>query len=242
VTFLLIHGGASTGRFWDRVVDRLGSAAFAVDLPGRGSRPADLATFTLDAAAASVVADVQAEAPDGPVVVVAHSSGGLVVPRVADALGARVTGVVLSSASVPPEGGNGLDCMKRSHRDRLVPVVEQARAEGRTLVTPVPTDPEALRESYGERLDDETLAFVADPARLVEDSFEVYFQPVHWSTVTAPTTYLRAERDTAVPVALQDEMIARLPGAPDVRSWDCGHIPPVTRPDEFAALLREFPD
>ena len=35
-------------------------------------------------------------------------------------------------------------------------------------------------------------------------------------------------------------MIAHLPGAPTVLDWDCGHIPPITRPDPFSALLREF--
>jgi pimeloyl-ACP methyl ester carboxylesterase len=111
-------------------------------------------------------------------------------------------------------------------------------AEGQRLVAPVPEDPEALRESYGERLDDDTLAFVFE--RLVEDSFNVYFNPVSWSRVTAPITYVRAGLDWAVPPALQDEMIAHLPGAPTVLDWDCGHIPPVTRPDEFSAVLQEF--
>jgi pimeloyl-ACP methyl ester carboxylesterase len=50
-------------------------------------------------------------------------------------------------------------------------------------------------------------------------------------------TYLRAALDRAVPLALQDEMIGRLPGSPDVVTWDCGHIPAVTRPDELVALL-----
>lgn len=237
-TFLLIHGGNCTGRFWDRVVERLDAPAVAVDLPGRGSRPADLMAVTLDQHAASVVADLRAAAPDGPVVVVAHSSGGLIVPRVLAALGDRVIAVVLTSASVPPDGGTGLDCMKPSHRERMVAGLEWARSEGRRLVAPVPEEPEALREAYGERLDDDTLAFVFE--RLVEDSFNVYFDPVSWTGVTAPVTYVRAARDTAVPPALQDEMIARLPGAPTVLDWDCGHIPPVTRPDEFAELLGQF--
>lgn len=237
-TALLIHGGASTARFWDRVVERVGRAAVAVDLPGRRDRPADLMTVTLDDGAVSVEADLTAAAPEGPVVVVAHSSGGLVVPRVVDRLGDRVTAVVLSSASVPPEGGNGLDCMKASHRERMVAGIEWARAEGRRLVAPVPDDPEALRESYGERLDDDTLAFVFE--RLVEDSFNVYFDPVTWSTVTVPVTYVRAGLDRAVPPALQDEMIGHLPGPPTVLDWDCGHIPAITRPDPFSALLREF--
>lgn len=234
-TFLLIHGGNCTGRFWDRVVARLAAPSVAVDLPGRGDRPADLMTVSLDQHAASVVTDLRAAAPDGPVVIAAHSSGGLIVPRVVAALGDRVTAVVLSSASVPPDGGSGLDCMKPSHRERMVAGVAWARAEGERLVTPVPEDPEALREAYGERLDDETLAFVFE--RLVEDSFNVYFDPVSWAEVAVPITYVRAVRDTAVPPSLQDDMIARLPGAPTVLDRDCGHIPPVTRPDEFADLL-----
>lgn len=208
--------------------------AVAVDLPGRGDRPADLMAVTLDDMAASVVAD----APEGEVVIVAHSSGGLVVPRVADALGERVVGVLLSSASVPPEGGSGLDCMKASHRERMEAGLAWATESGERLVAPVPPEPEALRESYGERLDDETLAFVWD--RLVEDTFNVYLAPVHWSTVTAPVTYLRAGRDRAVPPELQDEMIGHLPGSPTVVRWNCGHIPPVTRPEEFAALVSEL--
>jgi pimeloyl-ACP methyl ester carboxylesterase len=237
-TLLLIHGGNCTGRFWDRVVERVGDAAVAIDLPGRADRPADLMTLTLDQHAASVVADLQAAAPEGPIVIVAHSSGGLIVPRVTAALGNRVTAVVLSSASVPPDGGTGLDCMKPSHRERMVAGIEWARSEGTRLVAPVPEEPEALRESYGERLDDDTLAFVFE--RLVEDSFNIYFDPVSWAGVTVPVTYVRAARDTAVPPALQDEMIARLPGEPTVLDWDCGHIPPVTRPDAFAELLGQF--
>ncbi len=236
---LFIHGGGSTSRFWDRVVERLSMPAVAADLPGRRWVPGDLATLTLDQAAAAVL---DQSPPEGEVVVVAHSSGGLVVPRVVDVLGERVRGVLLSSASVPPEGGTGLDCMKPSHRERMEAAVEWARQEGIRLTTPRPEDPESMREAYGERLDDETLAFVADPERSVEDSFNVYFQTVHWSTVTVPVTYLRATLDRPVPVALQDEMIARLPDEPTVVTWECGHIPAITRPDGVAALVDEFPD
>ena len=79
-SFVLIHGGGATGRFWDRLVPRLDRPALAIDLPGRGGKPADVATLTVGEEAASVVADVDAADIDPPYVLVVHSSGGLVVP------------------------------------------------------------------------------------------------------------------------------------------------------------------
>lgn len=237
MSYVLVHGGASTARFWDRLVPLLtadGAAALAVDLPGRGDRPADLATLTVDDEVASVVADVHAAGVDD-VVLVAHSSGGLVVPGVVAGLEGRVRRIVLNAASVPPEGGTGLDCMKPSHRARI----EQARDAGLPMLTPgPPPDPESLRESYGGApLDDETLAYVVD--RIVPDTLHHYFQPVRWSLAAGvPVTYVVNERDRAVPPALQDEMLARLPSPPDVVRLDTGHIPAVTMPRAFAAAVR----
>ena len=195
-------------------------------------------TFTVDEGVRSVLADVD-DADIDRVVLVAHSSGGLFVPGVATGLGARAARIVLSAASVPPEGGLGLDCMKASHRERTVAAMKPARRDGWTLTTPgPPEDAETIRDSYGETLDDETLHFIVDPVRAVKDSMNFYFQPVSWATVRdVPVTYVKNLRDRPVPVALQDEMIGRLPNPVEVIELDGGHIPAVTRPEEFAAIL-----
>ena len=73
----------------------------AVDLPGRAARPADLATLTVGEEAASVVADIVGAVGHDPVTLVAHSSGGLVVPEVVEALPGQVEAVVLNAALVP---------------------------------------------------------------------------------------------------------------------------------------------
>jgi pimeloyl-ACP methyl ester carboxylesterase len=52
-----------------------------------------------------------------------------------------------------------------------------------------------------------------------------------------PVTYVVHERDRPSPVGLQDEMVARLPHPPTVIRLDTGHIPPITMPDEFAAIV-----
>jgi pimeloyl-ACP methyl ester carboxylesterase len=239
--FVLIHGGGASGAFWDRLVAHVDRPALAVDLPGRAGKPADPMTLTVGECVESVVADVEASSL-GDVILVAHSSGGLFVPGVAARLAPRVRHIVLSAASVPPEGGTGLDCMKPSHRERTVAGIEAARRDGWTLTTPgPPDDPETMRTSYGDTLDDDTLTFVVDPVRAVKDSMNFYFQPVSWAAAAGiPVTYVKNLRDRPVPAALQDEMIARLPGTVDVIELDAGHIPAVTHPEIFAKILGDI--
>ena len=227
---------AGSGTGWSTGSTR---RSVAVDLPGRGGRPADLMTLTLDQHAASVVTDLLAAAPDGPVVVVAHSSGGLIVPRVIAALGDRVTAVVLTSASVPPEGGTGLDCMKAES-----PGADGGRHRAGPLGGPAPGRPGARRSPRP----------CGRPTANASTTTPWPSCSTAWSRTPSTSTSTRCPgpgspcrspmsgpaRDTAVPPALQDEMIGHLPGAPTVLDWDCGHIPPVTRPDEFADLLRQF--
>lgn len=240
MTYLLIHGGGSTARFWDRLLPYLDRPALAVDLPGRNGKPADFATLSIDDEVASVLADVDVAAPTTPIIVVAHSSGGLVVPGVVAGLGDRVAHVVLSAALVPVEGGLGIDCMKPRHREGLVASVEQARRDGTVIVLPgAPADPEPFRHAYGgDPLDDDTLAYVVDPVRCVADTVHHYFQPVRWSIAAhVPVTYLLNTRDRPIPSPTQEQMVTHLPQQPDVIRLDGGHVPAVTEPQHFAALL-----
>ena len=240
MTYVFIHGGGSTARFWDRLLPYLSRPSLTVDLPGRNGKPADFATLSVGDEVASVVADVVGAGVTDPIIVVAHSSGGLTVPGVVAGLGDRVAHVVLSAALVPAEGGLGIDCMKPRHREGLVASVEQARRDGTVITLPgAPVDREPFRTAYGgDPLDDETLAFVVDPVRCVADTVHHYFQPVHWSVAASvPVTYLLNTRDRPIPTETQELMLTHLPRAPHVVRLDSGHVPAVTAPEEFARLL-----
>lgn len=233
-----------SGAYWDLLRPHLARPSIAPDLPGRAGKPADPMTLTVDECVRSVVDDVNA-ARLGDVVLVAHSSGGLYAPGIAAALGPQVRHIVLDVAQVPPDGGLGLDAMKVSHRDRVVAAMEWARSNDRVLTTPGPEAPDKVREAYGgDPLTDEQIEFVLDPARCVEDSMNIYFQPVRWSEAPdVPVTYVRHERDRPTPPALQDDNLARLRAAgrePLVEVLDCGHIPAVTHPQELAAILNRI--
>jgi pimeloyl-ACP methyl ester carboxylesterase len=243
MTVVLIHGGGSTARFWDRLIPYLDRPVIAVDLPGRAGKPADLATLSVEDEVASVVADLDSSGVDGQLTLVAHSSGGLVVPGVAAALKSRIGAVVLNAALVPTEGGCGIDCMKERHREGLQLARAAAEDEGRAITLPgPPEDPESFRKAYGgDPLDDDTLAFVVDPVRCVADTVHHYFQPVHWSAVAGiPIFYVLNRRDRPIPPESQEEMVGRLPQPATVIRVDSGHLLPVTSPATFAKILTEI--
>lgn len=236
--YVLVHGGATTGGYWDLVAPLLSGAVLAVDLPGRRAKSGDLEKLTVDEAATSVVGDIETAGLGSEIVLVAHSSGGLEVPAIATALGSpRVRAIVLNAASVPPEGGNGFDCMREHHRELSLQALAAADASGTTITTTVP-DSEAMRTSSGEELDDVQHAFITDPSRSVPDSFNLYRGAVRWSTAAGiPVTYIVNTRDRALPPALQIEMAGRLPTPPSIVELNAGHLAAVTHPEDLAAII-----
>jgi pimeloyl-ACP methyl ester carboxylesterase len=238
-SYVLIHGGGTTKHFWDRVIPLLGPSVLAVDLPGRGDHPEDLGSLEVDDEVRSVLGDVRASDLEPPIVLVAHSSGGLVVPGVLATLGDTVSHVVLNAASVPPEGGRGLECMQERHRAGIMKAYEATKASGGAMLTPgPPDDPEAFRNAYGVPLDDEDLTFVVDPIRCVVDTMSHYFQPISWkSAPNVPVTYVLNLFDRPVPESLQREMIGRLPQIPRIVELESGHIPAIVMPNEFAVIV-----
>jgi pimeloyl-ACP methyl ester carboxylesterase len=230
---VLLHGGSTSSRQWDLVVERLAAPALALDVPGRGDRPADVERLTLTQALDSLEADAGTA---GPVILVAHSSGGLLVPGLVDRLGRRVRRVILVAASVTVDGGTGMDCMKPRHAEGLRAMRAASRRGVARAVTPAePPSAERLRTAWGTSLTDEQIAFVTHPSRWVSDTINFYDEPLDWSAVRElPCYYVMTVYDTAVPPELQEVMASRVAAA--IVPLASGHLPHVTMPDAMAAL------
>ncbi|UNO43503.1 alpha/beta hydrolase [Streptomyces sp. MST-110588] len=159
---------------------------------------------------------------EGPVVVVAHSYGGL--PATQAVTGdSNVTHLVYLAAYMPMEG------------ESLGAVHGQ---DG-----PAPGD-EDVERTCPAVFDDPRTALYADLpedrathalGQLVEQSLRSFQQRVTraaWRTV--PSTYVLCERDQALPPALQEKMAAR---ATHVERLATGHSPFLAAPAELATLL-----
>src|SRR4029078_11442268 len=90
-------------RAWCGVRTPLAPSAVAVDLPGRGSRPADISAVTLDDCVDAVV-DSANEAGFDRFVLVGHSLGGVVVTETASRNPERVVSLVYVGALIPAAG------------------------------------------------------------------------------------------------------------------------------------------
>src|SRR5688572_33454572 len=78
VQVVMVHGIRTSATMWRAQVEYLaerGIPAVAVDLPGHGARMAE--EFTLEGAFSTIDDAVRDAATRGPVLVVAHSMGGL---------------------------------------------------------------------------------------------------------------------------------------------------------------------
>ena len=128
-TFVLIHGGAHGAWCWARLFPHLEAPALALDLPGRGARPADLDAVTCDSFADSAAADIE-RAGLSDAILVGHSMAGLTLPRVAARIPQRLAQLVFVSCVVPPHGKAVLDVLAGTAKELTDARVGQPTAAG----------------------------------------------------------------------------------------------------------------
>jgi pimeloyl-ACP methyl ester carboxylesterase len=113
--YVLVHGAWHTGAELEPVAALLRAEGHEVHTPTiRGNRPGDPKTTNLAEAIESVVEYLE-ETGAEDVVLVGHSSGGMVITGVADRLAHRIRRLVYWSAYVPNDGESVLDMSLPHH-------------------------------------------------------------------------------------------------------------------------------
>jgi pimeloyl-ACP methyl ester carboxylesterase len=231
-TFVLVHGGGHGGWCWQRVARRLRALGHEVHTPtltGFGERhhlggadtPFD--TFLADVANRLEFEDLR------DVVLVGHSMGGVVVPRVAQLAADRIERVVWLAAVVCQDGETLLDAVPQTpataaavtiHADGTI-TQDNAKLIDAVLSDGTPQD----RAWVLERHRTYPPAALVEPGRLTD-----------FLALGLPTAYVVALRDATIPPQLAESFAGRLPGARHA-TVDAGHDCMISRPREVADAL-----
>jgi len=234
---VLIHGAFHSARCWAPTLVELeeqapGLRVLAVDLPGRGGSPADLATVTIEQCVDSVVEQIDRIGLD-EVVIVAHSLGGLTAPGVVARLGAaRVARLVLIAAVIPPEGACDLDLIPQPMRWIIA----------RTIRPGVPRRPPSralARLSFCNGMTREQRAQVY--SQLGPEAPGLFHEPVSRAGLprSVPRSWILPLRDRAVLPRKQRAYIDNLGGVDEVIEIDTCHDVMISEPARLAAILAE---
>jgi pimeloyl-ACP methyl ester carboxylesterase len=232
--FVFVHGGQHTGACWQPTIDAmrrvdLSVATLAVDLPGHGGEPGDLATLTIEQCVASVLRQIEDAGLDR-VVLVGHSMAGITLPGVTTALGSeRVAHAVYIACCVPPQGATVMSTLRP-------PVSWIAAAMSRFAKVSKPLPGPIAAWMFANGLSKEVKREVVNG--LVPESAKVTREAVDRSALpSVPTTWILTKRDHSLKPALQREFIANLDCVDQVVEVDTCHNVMMSQPDELAALL-----
>ena len=217
-TFLLVQGAWHHPDAWLPLRGELftrGYRSVVTDLPSAGSSP--VGSMHDDA---NTIREALSRI-DGPVVVVAHSYGGIPVTE-ATADATNVTHLVYVAAYLPDVDGS----MFTLHG---IPDPEDAQG-----LFPTIDDP---RHSLYADLPDIQADFAT--SILIDQTMRSFVDRVTgagWKTI--PTSYVISDNDQAIPPALQAEMAEH--ASATVHHLDSSHSPFLSLPDELATLLEEI--
>lgn len=240
--FVFLHGWGQSAQTWHAQLEHFGKdgVVFAPNLPGHGGAPDAPPERWLDV----LLGGIETELPDGPLLIVGWSLGGMLGMQLAERLGQRVAGLVLAS-STPcfrtradwPHGCD--DAVFVQFRDSLE--ADAPRLLDRFFALMLQGD-ELERRQYlalvraaVDRRKPATLAGLRGGLQLLDtlDLREVL------PRLDLPVLLVHGEHDAVTPVGAARSMADILPRA-ELRVAKSGHAPHLTRPDEFNAWLEEW--
>jgi pimeloyl-ACP methyl ester carboxylesterase len=224
-TVVLVHGAFAESASWNGVASRLldqGYPVVAVANPLRG--------VTVDADyTAGILKSIS-----GPIVLVGHSYGGMVISQAATG-NANIVGLVFVAAFAPEAGEQAGELTSRLPGSTLGP----------TLTPPIAlpdggSDVAIQQEKFWAQFaadvpeaEAKVMAVTQRPAALA--AFSDPAGPPAWKTI--PSRFIYGELDKNIPAALQGFMAERAGSLETVEVMGASHVVMVSHPDAVAAMI-----
>ena len=221
-TVVLVHGAFADASGWNDVAARLLGDGYPVIAPANPLRGVAADSAYL----ASILATLS-----GPLVLAAHSYGGMVITNAATG-NANVTALVYVAAFAPAEGDTLPDLQYRYPGSKLTPDALDYRPHGTGADAYIKK--ELFREAFAADLPKTAAALMwAGQRPLHVGAFEEPSGAPAWATI--PSWYLAARDDQVIPVAAQRFMAQRA-GA-RVVEVNASHVAMISRPTATAELI-----
>ena len=225
-TIVLVHGAFAESASWDGVIDPLLDAGHPVIAAGNPLRGVS--------ADAAMVSDV-VRTIDGPVVLAAHSYGGMVMSNV-DSDAGEIIGLVYIAAFAPTAGESAFSLAGMFPGSTLGDAVQPTpRADGTTDLTIVQDRFHAQFCADVPEAQARRMAVTQRPATL-EALQEPSGEPL-WKQI--PSYFLFGEEDRNIPAALEHYMAERAGARRTTEIPGASHAVSVAHPAATAHLILE---
>jgi pimeloyl-ACP methyl ester carboxylesterase len=224
-TVVLVHGGFADASCWNGVIDRLqrdGLATLAPANPLRG--------LVIDSTyVANVVKTIQ-----GPVLLVGHSYGGLVITNVGAQV-ANAIGLVYVAAMAPDEDETMQDVAANYPKTPIFDALRPASVAASEAEADFIIDPASYRAVFAADLPEaQTRVLAATQRPFVGAALSTPSGPAAWKTL--PSWYAVATADRAIHPDLE-RFYAKRMGATTIEV-EASHSIMVSRAGEIADLIR----
>jgi pimeloyl-ACP methyl ester carboxylesterase len=225
LTVVLVHGGFADASSWNGVIDRLQRDGFTTLAPANPLRGlVNDSTYV-----SNVVKTIK-----GPVLLVGHSYGGLVITNV----GAQVenaVGLVYVAAMAPDEGETMLDVAANYPKTPLFDALRPASIAASEAETDLIIDPASYGEAFAADVPQEQARVLAVTQRpFVGAALSTPSGPAAWKTL--PSWFAVASADGAIHPD-QQRFYAKRMGATTIEV-DGSHSIAVSQPAKIADLIR----
>ena len=229
-TFVLVHGGFHGAWCWDRLKPFLEAEGFTVITPDQAGNAKGFYQYT-----ESIGAFLESQ--PHPVIVLGHSSGGMVISELAKRYPGKIKGLIYLSAFLLPEGMWPPDIMKDDTISLMPSSLVVDERNGTVLV-----DKTKARQLFYADCDDAVAQWAISklaPEPVVPEGSGENYPPAIQHKKASRRFYIETLNDQALGITSQRRMQALSP-CEKVYTLSSGHSPFLSQPGKLAGIMMEI--